>query len=65
MIYEKFQEVTDDRIVASLIGMPKAKFTALAKTFESAHHALEQGARQKRRDKTDQAGRTPRKPRLI
>jgi len=36
MIYEKFNNITDDRIVASLIGMPKAKFTALVETFETA-----------------------------
>ncbi len=36
MIYEKFESITDDRIVASLIGIPKAKFTSLAKAFESA-----------------------------
>lgn len=36
MIYEKFNQTTDDRIVASLIGMPKAKFTSLVKAFESA-----------------------------
>ena len=36
MIYDKFAEITDDRIVAALIGMPKSKFTALTKHFESA-----------------------------
>jgi hypothetical protein len=36
VIYEKFNAITDDRIIASLIGMPKAKFTALAEVFESA-----------------------------
>lgn len=36
MIYDKFTELTDDRIISALIGMPKAKFTALAKNFESA-----------------------------
>jgi hypothetical protein len=36
MIYEKFNAITDDRIVASLIGMPKAKFTALVEPFKSA-----------------------------
>lgn len=36
MIYEKFDSITDDRIVASLIGMSKAKFISLAKAFESA-----------------------------
>ena len=42
MIYEKFSRITDDRIVASLIGMPKAKFTALVKAFEAADHAIQQ-----------------------
>lgn len=42
MIYEKFSKVTDDRIVASLIGMPKAKFTSLLKVFESAALAIDQ-----------------------
>ncbi len=41
VIYEKFTELTDDRIIASLIGMPKAKFTALAKDFESAHSEID------------------------
>lgn len=36
MIYDKFTDLTDDRIIAALIGMPKAKFTTLAKDFESA-----------------------------
>jgi hypothetical protein len=36
VIYEKFDAITDDRIVASLIGMPKAKFASLVKAFESA-----------------------------
>ncbi|BBA32252.1 hypothetical protein sS8_0284 [Methylocaldum marinum] len=41
MIYDKFSQITDDRIVASLIGMPKAKFTALVKVFESAAQAID------------------------
>ncbi|CAI8926479.1 helix-turn-helix domain-containing protein [Methylocaldum szegediense] len=41
MIYDKFSQITDDRIVASLIGMPKAKFTALVKVFESAALAID------------------------
>ena len=42
MIYERFSKITDDRIVASLIGMPKAKFTALVKAFEAADLASQQ-----------------------
>jgi hypothetical protein len=42
MIYEKFSQITDDRIVASLVGMPKAKFTALVKAFEVADLAIQQ-----------------------
>ena len=42
MIYEKFNAITDDRIVASLIGMPKAKFTSLVKSFESAALEIDQ-----------------------
>lgn len=42
MIYEKFNSITDDRIVASLIGMPKAKFTALVEVFESAALEIDQ-----------------------
>ncbi|BBA33131.1 putative uncharacterized protein [Methylocaldum marinum] len=41
MIYDKFSQITDDRIVESLIGMPKAKFTALVKVFESAAQAID------------------------
>jgi hypothetical protein len=41
VIYDKFSQITDDRIVASLIGMPKAKFTALVKVFESAALAID------------------------
>jgi hypothetical protein len=41
VIYENFSKVTDGRIVASLIGMPKAKFTALVKVFESAALAMD------------------------
>lgn len=42
MIYEKFNEITDDRIVASLIGMTKAKFATLVKPFEEADRAIQQ-----------------------
>lgn len=42
MIYEKFNAITDDRIIASLIGMPKSKFAALVKTFESAALNIDQ-----------------------
>lgn len=42
MIYEKFNAITDDRIVASLIGMPKSKFTSLVKVFESAALEIDQ-----------------------
>jgi hypothetical protein len=42
VIYEKFNAITDDRIVASLIGMPKAKFIALVKAFESAALEIDQ-----------------------
>lgn len=47
MIYEKFSRVTDDRIVASLIGMPKAKFTALVEAFKAADSAIDQERLQK------------------
>jgi hypothetical protein len=42
VIYEKFSHITDDRIVASLIGMPKAKFTTLVPAFESAALEIDQ-----------------------
>lgn len=42
MIYDKFNEITDDRIVASLVGMTKAKFAALVKPFEEADLAIQQ-----------------------
>lgn len=47
MIYEKFNTITDDRIVAALIGMPKAKFTSLVKVFESAALEIDQERVQK------------------
>ena len=47
MIYEKFNDITDDRIVASLIGMTKAKFTSLVKAFESAALEIDQERVQK------------------
>lgn len=47
MIYDKFNAITDDRIVASLIGMPKAKFTALIQAFESAAVEIDQERVQK------------------
>lgn len=42
MIYDRFNEITDDRIVASLIGMTKAKFSALVKPFEEADRVIQQ-----------------------
>jgi hypothetical protein len=47
VIYEKFSQITDDRIVASLIGMPKAKFTALVEAFKAADSAIDQERVQK------------------
>ena len=41
MIYDKFSKITDDRIIASLIGMPKAKFDALVKPFQEADLAIQ------------------------
>lgn len=41
MIYEKFNKLPDNRIVASLIGMNKAKFDALVKPFENAAQTLQ------------------------
>lgn len=41
MIYENFSRLTDDRIVASLIGMPKAKFTVLVEAFKAAECAID------------------------
>jgi hypothetical protein len=42
VIYERFNKVTDDRIVSSLIGMPKAKFTLLVAAFQAADVAIDQ-----------------------
>jgi hypothetical protein len=42
VIYEKFNDITDDRIIASLIGMTKAKFSALVKPFAEAGRALQE-----------------------
>jgi hypothetical protein len=42
VIYEKFNEISDDRIVASLVGMTKAKFSALVKPFEEADRGIQQ-----------------------
>jgi hypothetical protein len=42
MIYDQFNELTDDRIIASLIGMPRAKFLELAKGFAEAELVVHQ-----------------------
>jgi hypothetical protein len=42
VIYENFSKITDDRIAASLIGMPKAKFVALVEKFGAADLAIQQ-----------------------
>ena len=42
VIYEKCNEITDDRIVAALVGMTKAKCVALVKPFEEADRAIQQ-----------------------
>ena len=42
MIYDQFDKLTDDRIIASLIGMTKAKFLELAKGFSEAEIAVHQ-----------------------
>jgi hypothetical protein len=42
VIYDKFNEITDDRIVASLIGTAKAKFASLVKPSEEAGRAIQQ-----------------------
>lgn len=57
-IYENFHKITDDRIVASLIGMPKAKFTALAKAFESAFLMVDKERVQKKEIKQVKQGGT-------
>jgi hypothetical protein len=41
MIYEKFSKLTDDRIVASLVGMTREKFDALVKPFDKADLAIQ------------------------
>lgn len=41
-MYEKFSNLTDDRIVSSLVGMTKSKFDALVAPFEKAYHAIQQ-----------------------
>ena len=43
MIYEKFGQLTDDRMVSALIGMPKVKFTALVGRFQAAELAIDHG----------------------
>jgi len=41
VIYEKFKEITDDRIVSSLVGMSRVKFANLVKPFEEADRAIQ------------------------
>lgn len=56
MIYEKFQKLTDERIIASLIGMSKPKFITLAKAFEAAYHTIQEERFQNGEIKRIQAG---------
>ena len=58
MIYEKFNEITDDRIVASLVGMSKVKFANLVKPFEEADRAIQQERVEKGEIKHVKRGKT-------
>jgi hypothetical protein len=59
MIYEKFEALTNNRMIASLIGMSKPKFNLLVKAFEEADRSVQQERYQKGEIKKIQVGGDP------
>ena len=56
MLYEKFQNLTDERIIASLIGISKSKFASLTHAFTNSYHDMQEERLQKGEIKRVQAG---------
>lgn len=42
MIYEKFKDIKNDRMIKAMIGMSRQKFDELVPLFASAHHAIQE-----------------------